>query len=42
MWKVLECYKDVFAWNIGELDCYTIGEHVLDTQGFPPCKVFPG
>jgi hypothetical protein len=42
MWKVLESYKDVFTWNKGELDCYTIGEHVLDTKGFPPCKVFFG
>jgi len=37
----LERYQDVFAWNKGELGCCTIGEHSIDTQGFPPCKVFP-
>jgi hypothetical protein len=42
LWKVLECYQDVFAWNKGELGCCTIGEHFMDTQGFPPCKVSPG
>ncbi len=41
-WKVLECYQDVFAWNKGELGYCTIGEHFVDTQGFPPCKVSPG
>ncbi len=42
LWKVLECYQDVFAWNKGELGCCTNGEHFMDTQGFPPCKVSPG
>jgi hypothetical protein len=37
MWK----YQDVFAWNKGEFGYCTIGEHVVDIQGFPPCKVFP-
>jgi hypothetical protein len=32
----------VFAWNKGELGCCTVGEHSIDTQGFPPCKVAPG
>jgi hypothetical protein len=32
----------VFAWNKGELGCCTFGEHSIDTQGFPPCKVAPG
>ncbi len=41
LWKVLECYQDVFAWNKGELGCCTIREHSVDTQGFPPCKVSP-
>ncbi len=31
----------MFAWNKGELGCYTIEEHSIDTQGFPPCKVAP-
>ncbi len=42
LWKVLERYQDVFAWNKGELGCCTIGEHFVDTQGFPPCRVSPG
>jgi len=42
LWSVLEQYQDVFAWNKGELGCCTIGEHLIDTQGFPPCKVAPG
>jgi hypothetical protein len=42
LWKVLERYQDVFVWNKGELGCCTIGEHSVDTQGFPPCKVSPG
>jgi hypothetical protein len=41
LWKVLEHYQDVFVWNKGELGCCTIGEHFVDTQGFPPCKVSP-
>ncbi len=39
---MLECYQNVFTWNKGELGYYTIGEHVVDTQGFPPCKVSLG
>ncbi len=31
----------MFAWNKGELGCCTVGEHTIDTQGFPPCKVAP-
>jgi len=42
LWKVLGRYQDVFAWNKGKLGCCTIGEHSIDTQGFPPCKVSPG
>jgi hypothetical protein len=42
LWDVLERYQDVFAWNKGELGCCTVGEHVVDTQGFPPCKASPG
>ncbi len=41
LWRVLERYQDVFAWNKGELGCCTIGEHFVDTQGFPPCKASP-
>jgi len=42
LWKMLERYQDVFAWNKGELGCCTVGEHSIDTQGFPPCRVAPG
>jgi hypothetical protein len=42
LWKILERYQDVFAWNNGELGCCTVGEHFVDTQGFPPCKASPG
>jgi hypothetical protein len=30
LWKVLEGYQDVFAWNKGELGCCTVGEHSID------------
>jgi hypothetical protein len=42
LWAILEQYQDVFAWNKGELGCCTVGEHVIDTQGFPPCRTAPG
>jgi len=42
LWKTLEGYQDVFAWNKRELGCCTIGEHSIDTQGYPPCRVSPG
>jgi len=42
LWGILEQYQDVFAWNKGELRCCNVGEHIIDTQGFPPCKVAPG
>ncbi len=38
----MEHYQDVFAWNKRELDCCTIGEHSIDTQGYLPCRVSPG
>jgi len=40
-WDILEQYQDVFAWNKGELGCCTVGEHVVDTQGFSPCRASP-
>jgi hypothetical protein len=42
LWAILEQYQDVFAWNKGELGCCTVGEHAIDTQGFPPCRAAPG
>jgi hypothetical protein len=41
LWKLLEHYQDVFAWNKGELGYCTLGEHVMDTQGFSPYKMSP-
>jgi hypothetical protein len=41
LWRVLERYQDVFAWNKGELGCCIIREHFVDMQGFPPCKASP-
>jgi hypothetical protein len=37
LWTLLEDFKDVFVWHKGELGCCTIGEHAINTQGFPPC-----
>ncbi len=42
LWTLLEDFKDVFVWHKGELGCCTIGEHAIDTQGFPPCHTTPG
>jgi len=42
LWTLLEDFKGVFAWHKRELGCCTIGEHVIDTQGFPPCHTTPG
>jgi len=42
LWKMIGSYQDVFAWNKKELGCYTIEEHNIDTQGFPPCNMTPG
>jgi len=42
LWKTLEGYQDVFAWNKRELGCCTIGKHSIDTQGYPPCRMSPG
>ncbi len=42
LWILLEDFKDVFAWHKRELGCCTIGEHAIDTQGFPPCHTTLG
>lgn len=42
LWHFLERFQDVFSWNKGELGCCTIGEHAIDTQGFPPYKMSHG
>jgi hypothetical protein len=42
LWTLLQDFKEVFTWHKRELGCYTIGEHVIDTQGFPPCHTTLG
>jgi len=31
----------MFCMAQGELKSYVVGEHVIDTQGFPPCHTTP-
>ncbi len=31
----------MFCMAQGKLKCYVVGEHVIDTQGFPPCHTTP-
>jgi hypothetical protein len=39
LWQVLEKYADVFAHHKGESKCCVVSEHVINTQGFPPCHI---
>jgi hypothetical protein len=41
-WILLEDFKNVFAWHKGKLGYCTIGEHIINTQGIPPCRTTPG
>jgi hypothetical protein len=41
LWEMLDQFPDVFAWHKGEFGYYKIGEHVVNTQGFPPCYNTP-
>jgi hypothetical protein len=36
LWELLEQFLDVIAYHKSKLGCYKIGEHIMDTQGFPP------
>ncbi len=38
LWELLEQFLNIFAWHKGELGCCKFGKHLVDTQGFPPCK----
>lgn len=40
-WNLLDQFQYVFAWNKKELGCCSVGEHIVDTQGFPPCGTTP-
>ncbi len=37
LWDLMERYDDVFAWHKGKLGCCVTKDHVINTQGFPPC-----
>jgi hypothetical protein len=39
LWDLLE---EVFAWHKGELGQCFMGEHSIDTQGLPPCRMTLG
>jgi len=42
LWDLLEEFDEVFAWHKGVLgQCY-VGEHSIDTQGLPPCRMTLG
>jgi hypothetical protein len=41
LWELLDQFIDVFTWHKRELSYCIIGEHVVDTQGFPPCCITP-
>jgi hypothetical protein len=36
LWELLQQFLDVIAYHKSKLGCYKIGEHIMDTQGFPP------
>jgi hypothetical protein len=41
LWELLDQFSNVFSWHDRELGCYKFGEHVVDAQGFSPCKITP-
>lgn len=41
LWQLFEQFFDVFVWHKGKLRCCKIGEHIVDTQGFPPYHTMP-
>ncbi len=41
LWELLEQFPNVFAWKKGKLGCCKMGEHIVDTQGFPPYRTTP-
>jgi hypothetical protein len=34
-------YVNVFTRHKGKLDCCMVGEHCIETKGFPPCCTTP-
>jgi hypothetical protein len=42
LWDLLKEFQEVFTWHKGKLgQCY-VGEHTIDTQGLPLCRMTPG
>lgn len=41
LWELLNQFLDVFIWHRGKLGCCKFGEHVVDNQGFLPCRTMP-
>jgi len=41
LWNFLKEYVDVFIKHKGKLDCCMVGEHCIETHGFPPCCTTP-
>ncbi len=41
LWELLEEFQGVFAWHKGELGQCFVVEHLIDTQGLPPCCMTP-
>ncbi len=39
LWQLLDQFLNIFTRHKGELGCYKYGEHVVDTQRFPPCRI---
>jgi hypothetical protein len=42
LWDLLEEFQEVFAWHKGELGQCFVGEHTIDTQGLPMCRMTLG
>jgi hypothetical protein len=42
LWDLLEEFQEVFTWHKGELGQCSIGEHSIDIQGLPPCRMTLG
>jgi hypothetical protein len=42
LFNLLQEYQDIFAWHKGELGTCSLGEHTINTHGFPPCRMTSG
>ncbi len=41
LWDLLEKFQKVFTWHKWELGQCFLGEHSIDTQGLPHCRMTP-